>query len=103
VNLVKNALEAGEATGGTPEITLSASAENHTAWITVTDNGPGLPPENLRRIFDDGYTTKGAGRGRGLAIVRESVHLQRGEIVAENLPTGGTRFRIGLELDPGAA
>lgn len=99
VNLVKNALESVESAGGAPRIVLSARVEGRTAWLGVADNGPGVPPEALRRIFDDGYSTKGPGRGRGLAIVRESIHLQEGRIAVDNLPDGGARFLIGLDLD----
>jgi two-component system sensor histidine kinase FlrB len=100
---VKNAVESVELAGATPVVTLSAQAEGRTIWLGVADNGPGIPPDVQRQVFDQGYTTKGTGRGRGLAIVRESVHLQDGRIVVENLPGGGARFRIGLDVDPGAA
>jgi signal transduction histidine kinase len=101
VNLLKNAVEAvsGSAWGQVPEITLSARAEGKMVWLSVADNGPGITPELRERIFDDRYTTKGPGRGRGLAIVRESVSVQDGEILVGDHAGGGTEFRIGLPVD----
>jgi signal transduction histidine kinase len=104
VNLLKNATEAVSFAGAAePEVALSARTEGDTVWVCVSDNGPGIPPDALKRIFDDGYTTKGAGRGRGLAIVRESVHVQEGEIAVADRPGGGTEFRIGLPAEGGGS
>ena len=100
VNLIKNAVEAAETTGTTPEVQLSTRFDGRTAWLGVTDNGPGISRADLRRVFDVGFSTKGTGRGRGLSIVRESVHIQEGRIVVECLPGSGTRFEIGLEFEP---
>ena len=96
VNLIKNAVEASA--GPSPVVTLRATVEGPTAWLAVADDGPGIPPDDLRRIFDAGYSTKGTGRGLGLAIVRESVAAQGGEIRAESRPGRGTEFRIGLPV-----
>jgi signal transduction histidine kinase len=98
VNLLKNALEAAASLGISPLITFSTRIEGATVWIGVADNGPGIPGAHLRRVFDDGYSTKGSGRGRGLAIVRESIHVQGGEIRVSSLPGEGTHFLIGLPL-----
>ena len=102
VNLIKNAFEAlsVRAGGEAPEITLSARTEGDRVWISVNDNGPGLTTETRKRLFEDRYSTKGSGRGRGLAIVRESVNVQGGEIVVGDRPGGGTEFRIGLPIEP---
>ena len=100
VNLLKNAVEAAAA-DLPPRVRLEARAEGPTAWITVADSGPGIPAAALPRVFDLGYSTKGAGRGRGLAIVRESIAAQGGELRVSSRPGAGTEFRIGLPLaDP---
>jgi signal transduction histidine kinase len=99
VNLLKNALEAASAAGTTPVISLSARVDGATVWLGVADNGPGIPEASLKRVFDEGYSTKGPGRGRGLAIVRESISLQRGEIDVFSRPGAGTRFELGLALE----
>ncbi len=98
VNLIKNAVEAATAAGTAPVVRLSARSEGGTARLSVADNGPGIPPAQLRRIFEAGYTTKGAGRGLGLAIVRESIAAQGGTLDVESRPGSGTELRIGLPV-----
>jgi signal transduction histidine kinase len=101
VNLIKNAIEAASSAGRTPHITLSTRADGPTLWIEVTDDGPGIPADALSRVYDLGYSTKGPGRGRGLAIVRESILAQRGQLRVDSQVGRGTVFRIGLPLAEG--
>jgi signal transduction histidine kinase len=96
VNLVKNALEAATGSGISPVLTLKIRTEDSFVWIDVIDNGPGIASEQQSRIFDVGVSTKNPGRGRGLAIVRESVQIQGGQIHLESAPGRGSRFSIGL-------
>jgi signal transduction histidine kinase len=67
----------------------------------VTDTGPGIPAEQLDRVFDRFYRAetsrsrgKGAGTGLGLAIARDLARAQGGDIVAESPNGGGGRFRL---------
>lgn len=101
VNLLKNALEAvtRPGAGDPPRIVLSARLDGRTIWIAIADNGPVISPQARRRIFDDGFSTKGDGRGRGLAIVRESLHEQGGVIEAIDRAGGGVEFRVGLPAE----
>jgi signal transduction histidine kinase len=64
--------------------------------ITVTDSGPGIPPEILERIFDPFFTTKGTGEGTGLglSIAYGIVEAHGGRLLAENAEEGGARFTI---------
>ena len=106
VNLIKNAVEASASAAGTgpgaaPVVTLTARVEGATAWLGVADDGPGIPPGELRKVFESGYSTKGNGRGLGLAIVRESVSTQGGTIEVESRLGRGTEFRIGLPVAAG--
>ncbi|MDX2039337.1 MAG: sensor histidine kinase [Isosphaeraceae bacterium] len=96
VNLIKNALEASNADGSPIRITLSAEANPKIGEVVliVADDGPGIAPEILPRLFQEGVSTKGPRRGRGLAIVKESVRAQGGSILAENAPDHGCAFRI---------
>jgi signal transduction histidine kinase len=96
VNLLKNAVEAARGAGVRPRIGLGVVADDNRVVLEVADNGPGIPADALGRIFDLGYSTKGAGRGRGLAIVRESILAQHGVIDVASTPAAGTTFRITL-------
>ncbi len=99
VNLIKNAVEAAAAAGTPPLVVLSARASGSEVELAIADNGPGIPPADRRRIFEAGYSTKGSGRGLGLAIVRESIAIQGGTLEVGHPPVG-TEFRIGLPLGP---
>ncbi|HEY2157774.1 MAG TPA: ATP-binding protein [Isosphaeraceae bacterium] len=96
VNLLKNAVEAAAGAGIEPVVTLSARRDGATVWLHVVDNGPGIAESDRRLIFEDGFSTKGAGRGQGLAIVRDSARLQGGRIEVASRPGGGTVFSVGL-------
>ncbi len=102
VNLYLNARDAMDS-GGT--LTVRAKAQGNHCAIEVEDEGPGIPAEDLHRIFEPFYTTKGAiGRGRhkgvglGLAVSHGLIKELGGEIRAENIPAGGTRFTVLLPL-----
>lgn len=62
--------------------------------ITVDDTGGGIAPENLERIFESGYSTKGEGRGTGLYHVRQMVGQSGGSITVESQPGVGTCFTV---------
>ena len=99
VNLIKNALEATESDQpDSPCVQLSAAVRHPTAWLTIEDDGPGIEPARLKKIFDAGYSTKATGRGLGLAIVRESIAAQGGVVEVTSRLGKGTTFRIGLPL-----
>jgi PAS domain S-box-containing protein len=66
----------------------------HYAFISVEDDGPGIPPERLSRIFEPFYSTKGAGRGLGLAAVIGIVNAHRGAIMVETEEDQGTTFTV---------
>ncbi|MGZ8263370.1 MAG: DUF4118 domain-containing protein [Burkholderiales bacterium] len=94
-NLLENAAKYTPA--GT-HINVSAEFSRGELAITVTDDGPGLPPGEETRIFDKFHrvapeTTPG-GAGLGLAICKAIVEAHGGTIYAENIPAGGTMFRF---------
>ena len=100
VNLIKNAIEAVSGTDR-PEVRVEVGMDHDsptTATLTVADNGPGIDASRVRRIFDPGFTTKSAGRGLGLAIVREAIHNQGGTLAIASRPGVGTSFRITLPV-----
>jgi signal transduction histidine kinase len=91
LNLALNALQAMPA-GGT--LTLGAEAARDRVALTVSDTGPGIPPEVLPRIFDPYFTTRPGGLGLGLTIARRIVEAHRGAIEVESRPGEGARFRV---------
>jgi PAS domain S-box-containing protein len=94
-NLVLNAVEAMPA-GGTLTVTLNTDDE----WLTITisDTGPGVPPEAERRIFEPFFTTKARGTGLGLAVARRVVEEHGGIIEMVSELGKGTMFVIRLPL-----
>ena len=66
--------------------------------VEVTDDGPGVPPDVMDRIFSPFFTTKPQGSGLGLAIVRKIVDAHDGRIDVSARAGGGTRFRVTLPV-----
>jgi len=97
---VNNALDA-LGTGGT--ISISAHSETDCLVATVRDDGSGIHPEDLDRIFQPFFTTKPVGRGTGLglAVVYGIVRGWGGEIKVESDPDHGTAFFIRIPLAEG--
>jgi signal transduction histidine kinase len=95
INLLTNAIDAVWRGG---LVSLGASTEADDVLITVTDTGEGIGPEDLRRIFEPFYTTKGRGKGTGLglAICRELVAALGGAIAVESTPGMGSVFTVRL-------
>jgi signal transduction histidine kinase len=100
-SLVQNAVEAA-GSGGKISIKTRASDEN--VILEVTDNGPGIAPEDVPKIFSPFYSTKsGSGRGLGLAIVQTVVNRAAGSIEVNTMPKAGATFRIKLPALPAAS
>lgn len=96
-NLLLNARDAIP-TGGSIKISLIPSNDDDSLTIAVSDNGTGIAPENVAKIYDPFYTTKGVGRGTGLglAVSYGIVQEHSGHISVESTPGHGTTFRITL-------
>ncbi|MGD0746156.1 MAG: ATP-binding protein, partial [Verrucomicrobiota bacterium] len=82
--------------GGT--LTLQTGEGGDGVWVSVTDTGGGIPPEQINRIFEPFYTTKHKGTGLGLMIVQRIVRAHGGRIELESHVGRGTTFRIWLPL-----
>lgn len=99
LNLISNARDAVE---GRPEPTIALEVERlaDLVRISVTDNGAGIPPEDLDRIFDPFFTTKpvGQGTGLGLSISHSIVEGHNGTLEVKNLPEGGVRSALTLPI-----
>jgi signal transduction histidine kinase len=68
--------------------------------VRVEDNGPGIPPRDLERIWTPDFTTKRRGSGIGLALVRQTVEAHGGRVSAGEGELGGAAFTVWLPLAP---
>jgi PAS domain S-box-containing protein len=100
LNLFVNAAEAVEV-GGRIELAacFEESAGVRFLVLKVTDNGRGLKPEDLDKVFNPFYTTKARGTGLGLAVVSRILAAHGGEVRAECVPTGGSSFIVRLPAE----
>ncbi len=104
MNLITNAFHAMESTGGI----LTVHLDNHShpddakpgpfVRFSVSDNGPGMTPEIIQKIFDPYFTTKanGKGTGLGLSVVHGIVKKYKGDILVDSTPGEGSRFEVYL-------
>ena len=101
-NLIVNAAEA-MAEGGELTLASGVSEVGHTAWISVSDSGCGIPEENLAKLFTPFFTTKkiGKGTGLGLAIAYGIVKMHRGALEVRSKVGAGTTFTISLPMSGG--
>ena len=96
INLIKNAIEAC-AEIDNPSIHIKAYAIGKGAMtIEVSDNGPGILPDVLDKVFVPFFTTKEKGSGIGLSLCKQIMHLHDGNITVESIPMKGTRFVINM-------
>jgi signal transduction histidine kinase len=93
-NLVQNAIEA--VPDGSGRVRISGAAEGDALVLSVKDNGPGIKPELLARLFTPFFTTKGPGRGMGmgLTIARRVVQSLRGTLHVTGAPGEGAEFVV---------
>ncbi len=92
-NIVLNAVSAVEKDG---EISLTTSADKNGVTVTVADNGPGIPEENIDQVFDPLFTTKPEGTGLGLSICLNITQKLGGSISVRSKPKKGASFIIQL-------
>lgn len=96
INLISNAVDAMSKDGGTLAIKLSkgqTATGQEQVEVTVSDNGPGIPEEIQKKLFEPFVTNKTHGTGLGLAITKKIVAAHRGTIQVESFP-GGTIFHV---------
>jgi len=95
LNLMRNAAEAIP----DGQVFVSAKNENGSVVIRVRDNGPGIAPADLQKIFIPFFTTKAKGHGIGLALTHRIITQHGGTLSAANTPDGGAMFTIKLAAD----
>ena len=95
-------INASQAIDGKGEIRISTRADDANVCIRIADNGKGILPEHLPKIFDPGFTTKGTGvgTGLGLSICYNIIQKHKGSITVESEPGQGTEFTITLPIQP---
>jgi two-component system sensor kinase FixL len=96
LNLVLNGMEAMGPSGESRRIVIRTQLADGAVRIAVQDQGPGIPVDQLSRIFETFYTTKSNGMGMGLPISRSIVEAHGGRIWAENNPDRGATFAFTL-------
>jgi two-component system, sensor histidine kinase FlrB len=91
-NLVTNAFEAA------PDVvvTLKARLRGERVELTVHDNGPGIAPSIQSRVFEPFFSTRPAGTGLGLAVVKTVAEAHGGALALDSTPAGGTRIELDL-------
>ena len=93
LNLLLNACQSGS-----EQVDVSAGVAGDACHITVSDRGSGIPLDVMERIFDAFYTTKKAGTGLGLPIVRRLMELQQGTVSIRPRDGGGTVAALTIPL-----
>ena len=89
LNLLNNALEAMPR-GGSLKVALKSIPGLKSIELRIEDSGPGIPPENLKKVFAHYFTTKEKGIGLGLAITQKIIQGHQGRLEVRSLPGQGT-------------
>ena len=92
-NLIRNS---AQAMGSDGELTVRTGFDDENIFLNFVDNGPGIPADQVSRVFDPYFTTKKTGSGLGLMIVRRIVHEHGGEIEFASREGKGTKVTVYL-------
>lgn len=103
-NLVRNAVEAIQSRraaepGVAGRILAEIARDQDEVVVRVRDNGCGIPPASVERIFEPDFTLKAGGTGLGLAVVRQAVMAHDGRVRAVSPAGGGAELEVRLPLD----
>jgi len=93
INLIKNAIEANDQSENA-RIEVKGTYTENAVIITITDNGPGIIPEAIDRIFVPFFTTKKTGSGIGLALSRQIMQMHNGSLTVTSEPYVKTTFTL---------
>ncbi len=104
LNVVTNAIDACEKIeGGRVVVSTGYSAEKRMAWVDVEDNGGGIPPNEIKKLFAVFESRKGArGTGLGLPVSQKILREHNGDIQVTSEPGKGCRFRLHFPANPPA-
>jgi signal transduction histidine kinase len=98
VNIIDNAIDAFADVAEGRRLELYIENGGRQATVRVRDNGRGIPPEKIDRIFNPFFTTKDHGTGLGMAIARKIVEAHTGTLEVESAVGRGTEFQVTLPL-----
>ncbi len=100
--LLRNAEQAIADTGRPGVVRVRSYRDANTFSVSVSDNGCGVPEENLPKVFEPFFTTRepGAGIGLGLTIARHAAEAHGGEVLADSRPGEGSTFTIRIPAAP---
>jgi signal transduction histidine kinase len=94
-NLLLNAIEAAGRDG---RVKIGVAAGTDWIRVEIRDSGPGIPDEEMDRIWEPDFTTKSKGTGLGLAMVRQTIAVHQGKVEGRNHPDGGAVFSVELPV-----
>jgi signal transduction histidine kinase len=102
-NLIRNAIEAAEAVGIAPAVTLTGivDPERRVCRVVVADNGPGIPEASRDRVFQPFFTTRSRGTGLGLAIVQKVVVMHNGRVAVLDNAGAGASIQLTFPIADG--
>jgi two-component system sensor histidine kinase AtoS len=98
LNLLMNAIQAMPE-GGRLDLSARVSEDNLWMKLSVRDSGIGIPPEDLKKLFDPFFSTKEGGIGLGLSIAHRIIDQHHGKVEVESHPGEGTTFHLWLPLN----
>lgn len=94
-NIVQNAISVGATQ---IKIVLERQENKSRATLAIADNGPGIPPNLLAKVFEPFFTTRAQGTGLGLSVVRSVMNSHKGKVEVTNQGTGGALFTLHFPL-----
>ena len=97
-NLAKNAIQSIPENQENKAVLVRIQKEENYVLITVTDNGIGIQPKDVNRIFEPKFTTKNSGMGLGLGIIKNIIENYKGTITFETKYGEGTTFIVSLPI-----
>jgi signal transduction histidine kinase len=96
LNLAQNGLAATQGSGRAPLVRLNCHRHATRVVLEVIDNGVGIPPKELEKIFELFYSTRKGGTGLGLAIVQRIARAHDAELAVQSTPGMGTSISVSL-------
>ena len=90
INLVKNSIEAFQKKSADKKVNIIATTYGGFVRLEVSDNGDGIPPDKMDKIFLPFFTTKESGNGIGLALSKQIMNIHKGSISIESSKGKGT-------------